>query len=550
MKSKTKLVAPILSLMALVVTSCSGELQGQGDDPLSGKEVTINFMTNIYNDGEVKMIEDIIAKFEAKYTNINVEYTKSGQYYQIDEELNKLLATPDRLPNMAVCYPDYVVGYMSSANHPVLDMAPYMENEIYGYGHDYLNNGKAENDTVLSDVNKQFLDEGRNYSEEGTFSLPWYKNSEALFYNYDVLNDVLGEGNYNLTNWEDIIAAGRKLLNSEITVYQSLGLDDENNAYYEPKTIEWQKGVKTPIGYDSNDNLYITFSEMMGIPYTGNEDLNKDGHINKSEAVLFYDETTKTADPNAVKLVEMLKSWYDEGLITTTEMLAKNTNNPNDGIWNYYQYSQESLIYINGSKNAQYCAFDSFRGDVLPTPVIDKGMIEDGHMTSKKGNSKAMSQGANIVFFDHDPAENLASWLFYKFLTNTENSASTAVSVASMPVRSSSYDTDTMKTAMSEADNFPENKPTFTPREENDGTYSAVGGNEDLNVPYLNAKVYEIYQGYDKNGQTFIAPLSTFSANARTQISNLLLNVFASSLTGDKLTDYIEAQFAVAYENC
>lgn len=555
MKLKSKLLMPALLLGALVATSCGDGTQQLGDSLADGQDVTISFYTNIYTDQEVQLMNNIVSAFEDQYPNITVDWSKQGQYYQVHDKLTQLLTTPDRLPNMAVCYPDYVVEYMANPDL-VLDMTPYMSNELFGLGHDYNNDGSHEKDTVEDDMNQQFLDEGRKYSTEGTYSLPWYKNSEALFYNYDVLNKYIGENNYNLTNWEDIIDLARKLIKmDDIEVYDSIYNGETGESYFAPSTIQWQKGVVTPIGYDSNDNLYITFSEMMGVPYTGNTDLNGDGRINKSEAILFYDEKTQQADPDAVKMVEMLKGRYDEGLITTTEQLCKVVDNADDGIWNYFQYHQQSLVYINGSKNSQYCSYDSFRGDALPTPAIDHGMIEDGHMNDKNIKSKAMSQGANIVFFDQGDAENQASWLFYKFLTNTQNSAETAVVMNSMPVRSSSYDTATFKGATANLDKFPENAPTFAQEENNPGHYYVESDEEgnsaaEDNTEYLASKVYEIYDEYAANGQTFIAPVSTFSSNARTAVNNLLLNVFSSNATGDQLTSYIKDQFKVAYDNC
>ena len=112
-----------------------------------------------------------------------------------------------------------MVNYLANGNDVVLDMKPYMENELIGLGKTFDPNDDAKSvddpTTKKDTLNANFLQEGQHYIKEGTYSLPWYKNSEALFYNSDVLDKELGS-NYNLTNWEDIISIAKKLKNKNI----------------------------------------------------------------------------------------------------------------------------------------------------------------------------------------------------------------------------------------------------------------------------------------------------------------------------------------------
>lgn len=537
MKLKFKLLTPVIALGAVcsfLISSCSNaDVDPYEDTNYSEMTATVTFWENLYDeDGaagpEHTMMNNIIKEFNKVYPNITIKLEDKGRYWDIDEAISGVLSTPDKLPSMAVCYPDYVVGYLDSGN--VLNMDPYMSNSTYGLGVKPKSGSTTEvetdSTTAKDDLNSAFLKEGQEYIEEGTYSLPWYKNSEALFYNVDALDKYLGKGNYYLTNWEDIIDAGRKLLAMDNIVTDISAWDDTVKDYVvKPHTVTWEKGKVTPIGYDSTDNLYITFSEMMNVPYGGNKDENGDGQINKSEAVKFYTEGSG-ANEKAVQMVKMLKSWYDEGLITTSSIIDPNGK---EGVWNIYTYNQECFIYINGSKNAYYGSADYFRGEALPTPVIDDGMLEaTPTVKNKTANSKAMSQGANIVFFNKSKVENIAAWLFYKFMTNSMNSASTAVTMSSMPVRATSYDEDAI-TAITEANvSLPE-----TP-------------NQDANYNYLQKKVYEIYEQYDTNEQTFIAPVSQFSDATRTAVKKLLENVFNSTTKGDALDTYIEEQFKAA----
>lgn len=546
MKLKSKLLMPALVLGALTISSisaCSSEI---GSD----EKTKIVFWTNIYDPkdkptGEVEMMDKIVAAFEDKYPNIDVEYKQSGQYADIHATIQSNIKNIDNLPNMAVCYPDYVVNYLESGN--VLKMDSFMNSTEYGFGHDANNNGASEADTVASDVNEAFLKEGQQYAIDGTYSLPWYKNSEALFYNSDVLDDVFGPGNYEgkLTNWEGLISLARELMQKTDLVTSWSHKDNTGNYVIDDHNVYWKSmkdriptdgsapsNYATPISYDSIDNLFITFAEMMDVPYTGG-DANKDGKITKSEAILFYDPNTG-ANAKTVQMIKMLKGWYDEGLITTSEMLDT-AGNGDYGCWNEYTYNQNSFMYINGSKNAWYGSYDTFRGKVLPTPVIDEGMLESTpRVINPNDNSKAMSQGANIVFFDKGDAQNEAAWLFYKFLTNTANSSTVALQMSSMPVRSSSYGTADFKAATAAKNNFPDK---ITNVSEDD--------NQAKNYEYLQANVYDIYQQYDKNDQTFVAPVSQFSSSARSAIESMMINVFKYS--GDNLDGYINEQIIAAY---
>ena len=540
MKLKFKLLTPVIALGAVcsfLISSCSNaDVDPYEDTNYSEMTATVTFWENLYDeDGaagpEHTMMNNIIKEFNKVYPNITIKLEDKGRYWDIDEAISGVLSTPDKLPSMAVCYPDYVVGYLDSGN--VLNMDPYMSNSTYGLGVKPKSGSTTEvetdSTTTKDDLNSAFLKEGQEYIEKGTYSLPWYKNSEALFYNVDALDQYLGKGNYDLTNWEDIIDAGRKLLAMDNIVTDISAWDDTAEDYVvKPHTVTWEKGKVTPIGYDSTDNLYITFSEMMNVPYGGNEDENGDGKINKSEAVKFYTEGSG-ANEKAVQMVKMLKSWYDEGLITTSSIIDPEGD---EGVWNYYTYNQECFIYINGSKNAWYGSANYFRGEALPTPVIDDGMLEaTPTVTNKTSKSKAMSQGANIVFFNKSKVENIAAWLFYKFMTNSMNSASTAVTMSSMPVRATSYDEDAI-TAITEADVSLPEEP-----------------NQNDNYNYLQKEVYEIYEQYDTNEQTFIAPVSQFSDATRSAVKSLLENVFKSTANGDALDTYIEEQFEAAWNS-
>lgn len=556
LKSKTLLYVLLAGTVAGIV-GCSNNDTNHSISDTNGTDLntTVKFYTNLYDDKdaekptESKMMDEIIADFNKVYPNIRIEYEKVGQYAKVNERITNELSTPKQLPNMAVCYPDYVVNYFDSGK--VLKMDDYMNDAKIGFGvkpvSGTTDSVEEDNTTLASDVNKAFLAEGQKYVEEGTYSLPWYKNSEALFYNVDVLDRVLGKDSYTLTNWEDLIATARSLMSKKFETEYSV-----YNVGYFNHEVKWEKGKVTPIGYDSLDNLYITFSEMMGVPYGGNKDENGNGYIDKAEAVKFCD-ANGNPETKVVQMVKMLKSWYEEGLFTTSELLDSKGDG-NYGVWNVYDYNQECFIYINGSKNAKYGSQNSFRGKVLGTPSIDDGMLTGTSMKDKKVKSKAMSQGANIVFFDKDADSNKGAWLFYKFLTNSSNSAKVAEMMSSMPIRNSSYEEENLTSIMSAKDSLPsEITRTEGVEKEFNGVMTPTinfepGNNQETNSTYLQANVYDIYKNYSANEQTFVAPVSQFSYNTRKAVESMMLNILRSDKTGSELDSLIEKEIKDAYK--
>ena len=557
LKSKSLLYVLLVSAVAGITGCKPNSSKDELDVKTNGTDLTttVKFYTNLYDKDpekptESKMMDEIIADFNKIYPNIKIEYEKVGQYAAVNERITNELSTPSQLPNMAVCYPDYVVNYFDSGK--VLDMDKYMNNSMIGFGVQPKEGSTTEviedSTTKYDDFNKAFLAEGQKYIEEGTYSLPWYKNSEALFYNADVLDRVLGADNYSLTNWEDLLSTARTLLNkkfeTELSVYKVGYFNHE---------VRWKKGEVTPIGYDSLDNMYITFSEMMNVPYGGNKDENGNGVIDKAEAVKFCDENGNP-DQKVFNMVKMLKSWYDEGIYTTSEMLDSEGKG-NYGVWNVYDYNQECFIYINGSKNAWYGSQNSFRGKVIGTPSIDDGLLSGTAMKDKTAKSKAMSQGANIVFFDKDNDSNIGAWLFYKFLTNSKNSAKVAEQMSSMPVRTSSYNEANLTSVMSSKDAYPEAiVRTAGEKKEFNGVLTDTvdftpNNNQSTNYTYLQANVYDIYKQYSVNEQTFVAPVSQFSYSTRSAVESMMKNILRSEKTGTELDNLITSEIKEAYKN-
>jgi len=273
-------------------------------------------------------------------------------------------------------------------------------------------------------------------------------------------------------------------------------------------------GAIAPIGYDSYENMIISLCEMNNVSYAGNTDLNNDGTLSKDEAVLFN-------NTDFYNLLAKLKSYYDDGLITISSTLS--FYDTESHYINEPFTDETSFMVINSTTGATWCASDEFISSVAPTPS-----------TKDNENSKVISQGGSIVFFDKGDDENKAAFEFYKFMTNTQNAASFAAKYGSNPIRSSSFNETTIT-------DITRKKDKSTVKTHNDST-------ED-ETQYMTANIYELINDYSKNSQQFVMPVSNFSSKIRSTLGDLVTNVFKAKGTAQQIASYIMSETQKAYNN-
>ena len=164
----------------------------------------------------------------------------------------------------------------------------------------------------------------------------------------------------------------------------------------------------TALGYDSDANMLITMMEQEGIPYTSTE---KDNHF------LFNNDRAKD-------LVRKLKTWYDNKWIITS-------GSSSDNVYTSNMFTQQAdpkvVMTIGSTGGTSYNYTSKFEVGVAPIPG---GTL----------NNHVISQGPSICFFSRATAEEkYAAWLFYKWISNTDNSAIYSVLTGYSPVRKSSF---------------------------------------------------------------------------------------------------------------
>ena len=482
--------------------------------------------------------QEVIAEFNKVYPNIKVNTKCIGNYNEIGKQLNSSLSGGNT-PNIASIYGDYVAGYMKAGATLVMD--DYISNSDYGFGKSVDADGNIIDDasTAQSDINQSYLNGEKNQYSDGKFnSMPFSKSGEILAVNQSVFDkegagkagsdsaDKDGNASYVAptsaaskakysvpTNYKELIATARKMKEDYPSLFKN---QYDSNQYFNA----------VPFCYDSAENMYISFSEMMGIPYTSNKSSNV------AEQVLFNNDQAKA-------LVVQLKKWNNEGLICTQNQLpiSKGT---------YHQYSSTMMaqgtifMCITSTAGARYFAntdYNSGKGgftaSMNETPAIDVNCFDGAKSAPSTAKSKVIAQGPSLTFFKKsDEKQNVASFLFYKFLTNTENSARLAKQTSYFPIRNSSYETETIKNILAKSNNVVDENTSYSDKV---STYSA--------------QTFSLGSKYTSENRWYNSPVFDLSASCRTAVGNIINTVFNDhkATTDEEITTLVNNAFATAY---
>ena len=479
--SKAKLILPVAT--AMLLASCAGGATGlsvsskltlTSHEQKAGiiKEDTNIVFWSTFNDNYQSTIQEAANKFMELEPKVHVEIKKeSGSYTALKDKVIENLAAQSH-PDMFVGYPDSVQELMQYG--AVVRLDPYMNNEEYGWAED-----------ELEDVIKAYRDEGESYPIEGVYSVPVAKSTEAMFYNKDVLvglnlsaqDATINEGKplteeyINNLTWEELFD---KLCPAIVAYNDSLAAD---------KKILLTGDKKTAVfAYDSDDNLFITLAEQYGYGYTSLDTSTGTGSID------FVNDGMKG----------LLKKFYGYAHKEGTPYFLTKGSNEN-------KYTNENftagytLFSVGSTGGANYQKSDNF----------DTGVAKIPHAAGKA--AKVINQGPSIAVLDHkDENRKLASWLFYKFFTNTDNAAVWAINSGYNPIRYSTLDS---------ADY---------------AEYASLEGKQPRTVDIIKARVSQYVTPVSDD--LFASPVFKGSAEARTQAGALFTNaLMLENLTDDAL---------------
>ncbi len=410
MKAKKALtMLPCLALLLGGVSSCGGS-----NLSLSDGDINITFWVT-FNDSYIQCIENIIEQFNQQpgCENIHIEVVKQTGSYDDLEDMILQGIPANNYPNMAICYPDHVANYLDTGK--VVQLDKYMDDSEYGWSA-----------SDKADVFDNLIATGQCLQVEGTWCLPFAASTEALFYDATALIGL------NLSSYDSTINGGNALdanyLNS-LTWEELFGhlfpaleeaLEDDTSSLYHYINSE-SNDYFGLLGYDSDDNLFITLAEQYGYDYTASDTTTGKGQI------LFNNDGMKGLMKTFNKEYQTGETYNDAAFPYLT---TEGTNG--DNYTNSYFTNQGFLFSVGSTGGAKY-QIDGNNNQV--------GVARIPQAEGKE--VKQICQGPSICFFNKgNEDEILASWLFYKFLTNTTNTTYWGVETGYMPIRESAYLTD------------------------------------------------------------------------------------------------------------
>ena len=340
----------------------------------SKKEV-VTFWHTMGQDKQA-LVDRIIGEFNKVYPDIEIEHSAQGDYTGLHEKLKSAIPA-GTMPTMAFCYPDHVADYMSS--NAVINIDTYLARDDLKF---------TAEEGAQSDFVESYWKEGQAYQTTGTYSVPFAKSTEVMFYNKTFFDKYSSKISVP-TTWAEMWETCR-IIKEEI--------------------MPLEPGIEFPMGYDSDSNLFITLCEQRGIPYITNENVNSaEDHIKFNNA-------------DAKALINDLVQKERAGYFATKNCLA------NNAYTSTYFTEEKTVMSIGSTGGTSYQTSSNFEVAVAPAPV-----------TSNTGSgNKIISQGPSICFFKKGSAEiKEGAWKFYKFLTKAFNTAAYATMSGYEPVRTS-----------------------------------------------------------------------------------------------------------------
>ncbi len=534
-----KHILPALALGAVMFTaiSCSGEngnyTNFEGDPKTL--EATITWWNNYKvpkDDAEFEskrssfkeyaFQKEVVENFNKEYPNIKVQIEYKGSYNDIQKAVSSGLST-GTVPNIASCYGDHVAAYQASGATFVMDDP--MNDPIIGLS-----------EADKKDFNQTYLNAEKNmYGEKQYLSLPYSKSSETLGINMSVFEkDGAGKCGNDTTDkngkaaYTAPVAKETKKPYAVPTTYKEVISTARQMKLDFPDLFENQRDADgyftaVPFCYDSVENMFISFCEMANIPYTDATGKSID------KKVLFNNDAAK-------EMMVNLKKWNNEGLIATQDQLPIT-----DKAKGYHAYSSDMVksgkifMSITSTAGARYFAEDGgFKASLVETPTFSKECYDGATGKATTDNHKVISQGPSLTFFKKDNNnENYASWLFYKFLTSSDNSATLAEATSYFPLRTSSYENEKVKKLVTAAETEIKADDKYTTK----------------NAVYTGTTL-KLNQTYTKNNDYFVSDVFDLSSKTRTAVGDLVETVFndKNAKTDEEIKTLVDGAFASAYK--
>ena len=407
-----------------------------------------------------------IEEFNKIYPNITIVHSSAGGWGDINGQINTEI-TGGNQPNIAYCYPDHVAMYNIAKSVVTLDNLIASDFVISG-----TNEVLGLTAEQKADFIESYYNEGLAYGDGLMYTMPLNKSTEVLYYDKTFFE---ANGLKVPTTWEEMWQVCEQILAIDPTCY--------------------------PLGYDSEDNWFITLCEQM-----------KTGYTSATGNHYLFDNAENKA------IVKQLREYYEKGYFTTQELYGSYTSNLFTN-----QKAGEARCYmcVGSSGGASYQMSNkgttdgsfAFEVGVAPIPQYDQN------------NKKVISQGPSLCILkgkDTTDQEIMASWLFVKFLcTNVEFQAEFSMASGYMPVLKSVTENEVYAAWLAKGNGY----------------------------EYLVAKCVQV--GIDGRDTYFVSPAFNGSSTARQQVGALMLKVISEKLEGGQtLDDLINDAFQDAMDEC
>ncbi len=412
-----------------------------------------------------EVLNTYIEEFNKIYPNINITHQSAGGWGDINGQINTEIAGGTQ-PNIAYCYPDHVAMYNIAKSVVVLDNL--IASDIAIEGKDEI---IGLTDSQKSDFIESYYNEGLVYGDNQMYTMPLNKSTEVLYYN----KTFFEENNLSVpTTWDELWDVCEKI------------------KAIDPKCY--------PLGYDAEDNWFITLCEQMETDFTSAENGGQ---------YLFNNDENKA-------FVKKLREMYKKGYFTTQELYGSYTSN-----LFVEQTDTRCYMCVGSSGGASYQMSNNDTTDGTYAFEVGVATIpqynQEHRRVISQGPSLCILKGANTT-----DQQVLASWLFVKFLcTNIEFQAEFSMASGYMPVIKSVTENANYKAWLEKGNGY----------------------------EYLVAKCVQV--GIDGRDDYFVSPAFNGSSKAREQAGALLLKCLSGEAADDAAVDkLIDTAFQEALEEC
>ena len=422
---KNKKIGLVL-LFPLLASSLIGCNQNSGGSATSVKVKFWHTFGQTVVDGlkeKIKTYKKLVKEHDG--VSVEIEMIYQGGYDDIAKKISDGYGVNNK-PTIAVAYPDNVSDYIeigkSAGEDFVVNLDKFINSSTVGFGkEEWLGDEYDETDFV-----EDFYREGSAYSKAGTYSLPYMKSTEIMFYNMKLMKKLMPGYNPSIGNSDTKIKNYMK----------NLSWDEFMNLcqYVHDNMSSISNVLEVPAWYDSDANLFITKLFQNNIGYSS---------INSSGKGVIEFGVGENRE-KSITLLETLNANFKSGLFTTK------------GIKNTYGsdfFTNEKCIFSIGSSGGSGYNF----------PQADAFELGVCRVPDSNNNPLYVSQGPTLAIFSDNglskevnDATQLYAWKFVKYITNGQVNAELCVngSEGYIPVRTSAYETTFFQEFMEEGEDY------------------------------------------------------------------------------------------------